>query len=99
MHENGSIWAWGTNSKGELGLGDMEPRVGPTRIKNLRGRRAGQVSSGGAFSIAISTPSELRARRVLGETGKRALREAINDFEQKIGTTPRGLPSIVEDRK
>ena len=39
VHENGSIWTWGTNSKGELGLGDMEARNLPTRIKNLRGRK------------------------------------------------------------
>lgn len=105
IHENGSIWTWGSNSKGELGLGDMDARILPTMIKNLKGRKAGQVSSGGAFSIAISTPSELKIRRMMGELAPaRHLRDAISDFEHKIGggastTTPKGLHSIVEDTK
>ncbi len=83
VHENGSIWTWGSNSKGELGIGDMEPRNGPTRIKNLRGRKAGQVSSGAAFSIAISTPSHLKIKHMMGAgtlhhiTGSKHIRDAI----------------------
>lgn len=84
----------------------MDARILPTMIKNLKGRKAGQVSSGGAFSIAISTPSELKIRRMMGEvsqvsTNSRHLRDAISEFEHKIAssTTPKGLHSIVEDTK
>ena len=31
-HDDGSLWTWGSNSKGELGLGDTSARLLPTKI-------------------------------------------------------------------
>jgi hypothetical protein len=35
IDENGGVLAWGPNTSGQLGVGDMEPRLVPTRIPNL----------------------------------------------------------------
>ena len=84
VHDDGSLWTWGSNSKGELGLGDTNARLLPTKISNLRGRKAGQVACGGSFSISISTPSELKIRRLMDRDLKgsmrRQLQDVVNDF-------------------
>jgi len=35
LKSDGSLWAWGGNSVGQLGLGDLESRSTPTRIPSL----------------------------------------------------------------
>ena len=49
----GKIWTWGSNTAGELGLGDFEPRTTPVRIKSLKKKFIRGIACGGSFIIAL----------------------------------------------
>jgi len=51
LKNDGTIWSWGTNSFGQLGLGDWIHRSSPTQIGSDTDWR--QVISGNAQSVAI----------------------------------------------
>jgi alpha-tubulin suppressor-like RCC1 family protein len=48
LKRDGSVWAWGQNRAGQLGLGDVEPRGVPTRIPSLSGVRWVYAAHGGS---------------------------------------------------
>lgn len=50
---NNNIMTWGTNSDGELGLDDGEPRSTPVVVSYLKGKNIKNVSCGGKFCIAL----------------------------------------------
>jgi alpha-tubulin suppressor-like RCC1 family protein len=50
---DGSIYAWGSNSFGELGSGDLKERSTPHINKNLSKRRVTNVGTGKNFVIAL----------------------------------------------
>jgi alpha-tubulin suppressor-like RCC1 family protein len=52
---DGSLWAWGSNSYGELGDGTTSPKTTPTKILD----NISQVSAGSNHSIAISSDNIL----------------------------------------
>jgi alpha-tubulin suppressor-like RCC1 family protein len=56
---SGELWAWGLNSSGQLGLGDVTARTSPTRVGTAT--NWAQASAGGAHSLAITTSGELWA--------------------------------------
>lgn len=49
-----SVYSWGNNNNGELGLTDTEPRGMPTSVPGILGKKINQVSCGGSFCIALS---------------------------------------------
>ena len=49
----GMVWSWGSNSKGELGLGDFEPQENPRPIFSLQGKNVKHLSCGAKFVIAL----------------------------------------------
>jgi len=55
---NGSVWAWGDNRYGQLGLGHLHDELNPAVISALH---AGvqQISSGGYYSAALSRLGEV----------------------------------------
>lgn len=50
--QDGTVWAWGRNDNGQLGLGDLTTRWAPFQITGLPGTMVG-VSAGGSFSMAL----------------------------------------------
>ena len=50
---NNGLWTWGSNTNGELGVGDYEPRLTPYAVTALQGKRIRVVSSGSSFCIAL----------------------------------------------
>jgi hypothetical protein len=38
VDEEGDVYAYGNNYRGELGLGDTDPRIFPTAIPTLKGK-------------------------------------------------------------
>lgn len=49
----GGVWTWGSNSSGELGVGDFEPRVNPFQVRTLQGKHVKAISCGSTFTIAL----------------------------------------------
>ncbi|MET0930606.1 MAG: cutinase family protein, partial [Aeromicrobium sp.] len=53
----GTLWCWGANSKGQLGVGDTVNRASPTRVGTTTNWES--VSVGDDFSCAVTTSGEL----------------------------------------
>jgi alpha-tubulin suppressor-like RCC1 family protein len=61
LQDDGSLWAWGSNSWGELGLGssDVNPHPTPVRVGSATGWVA--VASGGNHSLGVKADGSLWA--------------------------------------
>lgn len=49
-------WVWGSNEKGELGLGDYTKRVAPFPLVGLQEKGITQICVGKQFSIGFAKP-------------------------------------------
>ncbi|NBB84479.1 MAG: hypothetical protein GVY28_13890 [Alphaproteobacteria bacterium] len=58
---DGTLWAWGQNSNGQLGLGDREAREVPTAVEALSAATVVAVSSGTSHTLALTADSEVFA--------------------------------------
>ena len=52
--DDGTLWAWGCNNSGELGLGSNEGRIVPVQVPGLSGVR--HVTAGGDIPFARENP-------------------------------------------
>lgn len=59
LRTNGTLWAWGSNSSGQLGDGNVIPRSSPTQVGSLNGWA--QVVGGQAFTLGLRTDGTLWA--------------------------------------
>jgi len=57
IRTDGSLWAWGWNAEGQLGLGDTANRSSPTRIGTDTDWR--QIAAGSRHNLAIKTDGSL----------------------------------------
>ena len=73
-----TLWAWGRNTKGQLGLGDSDHRPSPTQVGLLLDWES--VSVGGFHSLAVKTDGTLWATglNVYGQLGDGSLDENLN---------------------
>ena len=71
LRPDGSLWAWGANEAGQLGLGDLRPRPLPARVPGLAGIVA--VAAQGEVSEALAADGTLWrwGRRPDGSPGPR----------------------------
>ena len=53
VDDTGLAWGWGSNSHGELAVGDKEPRVHPFPLLNLKGKLISRVHCGHNFVICL----------------------------------------------
>lgn len=53
VEDSGLVWTWGSNTSGELGLADYEPRKSMTSSSSLQGKNVAKISCGGAYVIAL----------------------------------------------
>ena len=53
LDKEGIIWTWGSNSSGELGLGDFEARPHPFPVTHIKGKMVHSLAAGGSFCFAI----------------------------------------------
>lgn len=53
IDDSGLAWTWGSNTSGELGLADYEPRKSPFPNASLQGKVMVKVACGGSYVIAL----------------------------------------------
>ena len=46
LDSKGDVWAWGSNTDGQLGLGHTDPQPVPIRVPKLQGHGIAQISAG-----------------------------------------------------
>ncbi|MEE6507957.1 hypothetical protein FKM82_017786 [Ascaphus truei] len=62
LSEDGSVYSWGQNSTGQLGLGKQIPnQASPQLVKSLKGIPLAQVTAGGSQSFALSLSGSVLA--------------------------------------
>ena len=59
MKKDGTLWAWGANQEGQLGLGDTSNRDSPTEVGSASDWAA--VSCGAAHTLAVKKDGTLWA--------------------------------------
>jgi hypothetical protein len=59
LTESGEVYAWGSNGRGQLGLGDTEDRHTPTQVPGLG--RVKAIAAGGEHSLALTESGEVYA--------------------------------------
>jgi len=50
LRRDGTVWTWGSNDEGQLGVGDTEPRGLPTQVKGLTGVTRIRASDHGSIA-------------------------------------------------
>lgn len=88
---NGTLWAWGENSSGQLGFGDTNSRSSPTQVGTDTNWSSvvGKISGGYANSAAIKTDGTLWVwgNDIFGETGQGNTTGAISRYyPTQVGT-------------
>ncbi|KAG9275615.1 hypothetical protein AMEX_G10150, partial [Astyanax mexicanus] len=51
---SGTVFGWGRNNAGQLGLGNAESKLSPQPLRSLCGIPLAQISAGGDHSFALS---------------------------------------------
>ena len=61
IDEDGNLWSWGLNSKGQLGIGTNDDKLVPTKItiEEEQNKKWKQVSAGDQYSLAIDEDGNL----------------------------------------
>lgn len=90
LQRDGSVWAWGLNKRGQLGVGDVEPRARPTRIPSLSG-----VSRIGAAHSASMARLADGSWRVWGDAGPARMKHGPDESPPPM-TVP-APPTALED--
>ncbi|KAM6463236.1 alsin isoform 1-T1 [Liasis olivaceus] len=53
------VWSWGKGKDGQLGHGDVLPRLQPLCVKSLDGKEVIHLSAGGHHSLALTAKSQV----------------------------------------
>ncbi|XP_030636935.1 alsin [Chanos chanos] len=53
------VWSWGRGQEGQLGHGDLLPRLQPLCIKSLSGKEVLRVAAGAHHSLALTAQSQV----------------------------------------
>lgn len=61
LASDGSVWAWGRNNAGQLGLGDTFDRSAPVRVAGLGDRTITAIAAGSAHSLALDSEGSVWA--------------------------------------
>ena len=70
----GVVWTWGSNTSGELAVGDNDPRVTPYPVMAIQGKKVTQVSCGSSFALALGMDISSGSRRNRSEVPQSQLR-------------------------
>jgi alpha-tubulin suppressor-like RCC1 family protein len=73
----GTMYAWGVNEFGNLGVKDTKNRNVPTRVRGLKNKKVWKISAGACHCLAVTEQGELYSwgRNACGELG---LKDVVN---------------------
>ncbi|MEM8813061.1 MAG: Ig-like domain-containing protein [Pseudomonadota bacterium] len=57
--DTGALYSWGSNTNGQLGLGDREERLVPTRVEALADETVVAVSSGTSYTLVLTADGQV----------------------------------------
>ena len=69
VDEDSKIVAWGSNSNGEIGVGDSKIRNHPTRLETIEDKVVSKVSVGGSFAFAIGKTTNRMENSIFDDVG------------------------------
>ena len=84
MDSDGMPWVWGSNDKGELGLGDYTTRTAPFPLVGLQEKGITSIVVGNQFSIGFSKPKENVRDQGISMIQKSSSKEQISCIGIKI---------------
>ncbi|OMJ86156.1 hypothetical protein SteCoe_12355 [Stentor coeruleus] len=88
IDENFSIYSWGNNINGELGVGDFESKNTPTFLASLQGKKILQISSGNNFTIALGEDILYKSNKRKSTTPLRYSNKTDTSYKNSTETTP-----------
>lgn len=86
VRDDGSLWAWGDNFYGQLGMGDKSGRTSPIRVGTANDWT--DVAAGGTHSVALKSDGSLWAwgRTNVGQAGRSDITtEVLTPFRIGMG--------------
>jgi alpha-tubulin suppressor-like RCC1 family protein len=86
--KDGSVWAWGSNSSGQLGDGTKMNRNVPVRVSGLSGVQA--IAAGERHSLALKNDG------TVWTWGSRGLGEHPGDGKGSVNWSPVQVPDLAE---
>lgn len=96
LDQNGKLWTWGSNSSGELGVGDYEPRKQPFPLEKLCSKTVVSISCGGSYAIALGVTHSVGAPSDRSRTIERmesvithVLNKSSRDSQDSLDSPPK----------
>ena len=90
VDREGKIVVWGSNSNGEIGVGDSKVRNHPTRLETIDDKLISKVGVGGSFAFAIGKTSTRMENSIFDEA-------AANERSHISGIGRDGASNILDD--
>eukprot|EP00831_Metopus_contortus_P003404 TRINITY_DN11252_c0_g1_i2.p1 TRINITY_DN11252_c0_g1~~TRINITY_DN11252_c0_g1_i2.p1 ORF type:complete len:347 (-),score=104.38 TRINITY_DN11252_c0_g1_i2:48-1088(-) len=88
-------WGWGTNSSGELGTGDCNPRKTPSLLEKLKSKTVVSASCGGSFALALGiTHSILPSSKIPATTDIRKVHAEMLSKSQNYSMSSSADPGL-----
>lgn len=88
IDDNFSIYSWGNNINGELGVGDFDSKNTPTFLASLQGKKILQISSGNNFTIALGEDILYKSNKRKSTTPLKYTNKTDTSYKNSTETTP-----------
>lgn len=72
LDQDNKVVVWGSNSNGEIGVGDSKIRNHPTRLETIDDKFISKVAVGGSFAFAIGKTTTRTDNSIFDETANRS---------------------------
>lgn len=70
VDQDNKVVVWGSNSNGEIGVGDSKVRNHPTRLETIEDKTISKVSVGGSFAFAIGKTTNRMENSIFDEVNR-----------------------------
>jgi len=96
LTDDGKVYAWGSNSYGELGIGTTANSNAPVEVSALAGKHVVAISAGGGFALALTGDGAVYAwgKNLLGQLGNGTNVGTVTTPAQVTGFSDRPVVAI-----